>query len=110
MVVGCNQNPKQKKSLQTLIHTTGAIYKEGPVKGRMIDASFLYGDSAYHGIIQASDGNVYYVICSHHIDSSACMFKYSPESGEVTMIANLTEMLGENGSKVFPQGKVHSKI
>ena len=110
LFAGCNQDPEQKKSLKPLIHTAGAVYKEGPIKGKMIDAGFLYGDSAYHGITQASDGYVYYVICSHHIDSSACMFKYNTESGEVTMIANLTEMLGENGSKVFPQGKVHSKI
>ena len=51
-----------------------AVYKEGPVIGKMIDAGFLYGDSNYHAIIQASDGNVYYVICSHNTKSGAHMF------------------------------------
>ena len=59
-VAGCDQNPDQKPDSHTFIQTSGAVYKEGLVKGKMIDSGFLRDDSAYHGIIHASDGNVYY--------------------------------------------------
>lgn len=83
-------------------------YKQGPVTGKMIDAGFIYGDSNYHAIIQASDGNVYYVICSHNKKSGASMFRYDPRTEKVNMIADLTETVGENRTKTINQGKVHS--
>ena len=87
-----------------------AVYKDGPVIGRMIDAGFYYGDSNYHAICQASDGNVYYVICSHNKKSGARMFRCNPKSNEVTMIGDLTDVVGEDRTKVINQGKVHSDI
>jgi len=88
----------------------GVIYKEGPVLGKMIDAGFLYGDANYHAIIQASDGNIYYVICSHNKESGAHFFKYDPRTEAVCLIADLTEVLGEDRTKVINQGKVHSDL
>ncbi len=85
-----------------------AIYREGVVKGEMIEAGFYYGDSNYHAIIQASDGNVYYVICSHNRKSGARMFRYNPRTGKVDMIGDLTDIVGEDRTKVVNQGKVHS--
>lgn len=79
-----------------------------PVKGRMVDAGFYYGDSNYHAIIQASDGNVYYVICSHNKDAGARMFRYNPHTDKVTMIGDLTDVVGEDRKKGINQGKVHS--
>ena len=87
-----------------------AVYKDGPVMARMIDAEFLYGDSNYHAIIQASDRNVYYVICSHNKEAGARMFKYNPRTGDVTMIGDLTDVVGEDRTKVINQGKVHGDI
>jgi len=101
MNVGCAQHFKQAQ-------VPGAVYKEGPVIGKMVDAGFYYGDSNYHAVCQASDGNVYYVICSHNLKSNACMFRYNPKTSDVDMVGSFNEVLGEDGSKVFPQGKVHS--
>ena len=88
----------------------GAVYKDGPVKAVMKDAGFYYGDSTYHGIIEASDGNVYFFINSHFAESNVHMFKYDPSTDKVTMIADLNEVLGEDRTKMYPQGKVHSRI
>lgn len=82
-------------------------YRTGPVKGRMIDAGFLQGDSNYNAIIRASDGNVYYVLCSHNLESNACLFRYTPKTGEVKLVGNLNDVLGEDRKQVFSQGKVH---
>ena len=85
----------------------GAVYKKGPVTAKLIDAGFIYGDSNYHTIIQASDGNVYYVICSHNKKAGAQMFRYNPKIGDVKMIGDLTDVVGEDRTKVINQGKVH---
>ncbi len=88
----------------------GAVYKDGPFMGKMIDAGFLYGDSNYNGIIHASDGNVYYVICSHNKKSGAQLFRYNPRNGDVKMVGDLTDVVGDDRTKVINQGKVHSGI
>ena len=88
----------------------GAIYKDGPVVGKMIDNGFLYGDSNYHAIINASDGNVYYVICSHNKKSGSELFRYNPRTGAVDMVGDLTDIVGEDRTKVINQGKVHGDI
>jgi len=83
---------------------------EGPVIGEMIDAGFLYGDSNYNAIAYASDGNVYYVICSHNKKSSAQFFRYDPRTGSVDNLGDLTDIVGEDRTKVINQGKVHCDL
>ena len=109
LVIGCDQSTKQSRIIPPP-QVPGAVYKDGPLIASMKDAGFYYGDATYHGIIAASDGNVYYFICSHNINSSVHMFKYNPINDEVTMIADLNEVLGEDRTKMYPQGKVHSRI
>ncbi len=87
-----------------------AVYKDGPVRAKMIDAEFHYSDSNYHAICNASDGNVYYVICSHNKKSGAKMFKYDPRSGRNEEICDFTDYLGYDRTKVINQGKVHSDL
>ncbi len=106
----CGDTGTRVKNAPVNGREAGAVYMEGPVAGKMVDAGFLYADSNYHGIVSASDGNVYYVLCSHHLDSNACMYRYDPKSGEVKMIGNLNEVLGEDRGKVFSQGKVHCDL
>ncbi len=87
--------------------TPGVLYKPGPVMGKMVDDGFTYGDSNYNSIIQASDGNVYYVICSHNKNSGAYMFRYNPRTEQLDTIGDLTEIVGEDRTKTINQGKVH---
>lgn len=86
----------------------GVVYSQGTVTGKMIDAGFLYGDSNYNAIIQASDGNVYYVICSHNKKSGANLFRYNPRNEKTDMIADITLTVGEDRTKTVNQGKVHT--
>lgn len=90
--------------------TPGTVYSEGPVKAKMIDANFLYGDSHYNAIAYASDGNVYYVISSHNKKSGAYLFRYNPRTKKVENIGDLTKIAGEDRTKVMNQGKVHSDL
>ena len=85
-------------------------YKKGPVLGKMIDCNFPQGDSNYHAIIHASDGNVYYAICTHHRSSHVNLFRYNPRTGKVDTAADIGKALGEDGTKNIPQGKVHCDL
>ncbi len=71
------------------------------------DSGFAAGDDSYNAVTAASDGKIYYVICSHKIDTGAQMFSYDPATGKVAHLADLTEAAGEKGLKAIPQGKSH---
>lgn len=88
----------------------GTLYKNGPVRAKMIDGNFLYGDSNYNGIAYASDGNVYYVICSHNKKSGAQLFRYNPRLDKLDNVGDLTSVVGEDRTKVINQGKVHCDL
>ncbi|MHB9028191.1 MAG: hypothetical protein ACYC9O_05440 [Candidatus Latescibacterota bacterium] len=89
---------------------SGSVYREGPVQGKMVDAGFLYGETNYHAVQQASDGNVYYAINSHAHGQSASLFRYDPRSGEVKLLGSMNPATGEDGTKVFNQDKIHCDL
>lgn len=105
MFLSCSQYPNTEKDQRP-----AAVYKKGPVEAKMVDAGFLRGDASYHAVTQASNGYVYYVICSHKKNSSARMFRYNPKTERVKTIGILNDIVGEDPQKVFPQGKVHSDL
>ena len=90
--------------------TPATLYKDGPVSGRMIDTAFYPGDSNYHAIVHASDGFVYYAICTHERNTHVHLFRYDPKTGEATTVADIGEKFGEDPTVNIPQGKVHCDI
>jgi DNA-binding beta-propeller fold protein YncE len=74
---------------------------------RWHDSGFPEGDDNYNAVFAATDGKIYYVICSHKIDTGAQLFSYDPTSGKVVRLADLTEAVGEKGLGAVPQGKSH---
>lgn len=91
---------------------TDAARDQGPVPTGVLvakwhPAGFAEGDDSYNGLTAASDGKIYYVLCSHQIDVGAQMYSYDPATGRVSHIADLTAAVGEKGHKTVPQGKVH---
>ncbi len=88
----------------------GASYREGTLRGTLVDAEYYPADCNYHAIAQVSDGTVYYVLNSHNVNYGARMFRYDPKTGAVTMIGDLTDVLGYNRREVVNQGKVHCDL
>lgn len=86
------------------------IYREAPLIGRMIDCNFPQGDSNYHAIVHASDGFVYYAICTHNRDRHVNLFRYDPKTGRAETVADIGKILGEDGTKNIPQGKIHGDL
>jgi DNA-binding beta-propeller fold protein YncE len=79
----------------------------GVLAARWHDSGFAQSDDNYNAVTAASDGKIYYVLCSHKIDVGAQMFSYEPATGKVSHLADLTEAAGEKGLKAVPQGKSH---
>jgi hypothetical protein len=61
----------------------------------------------YNGMLAASDGRIYYVLCTESIDVGAHMFVYDPARDAARMLGDLTAACGEAGRKAIPQGKSH---
>lgn len=73
----------------------------------VIDSGFAQSRDTYNGLTCASNGLIYYVLCSNSIDRGAQMYSYNPGTKEVQHLGDLTEAAGEKDLKAVPQGKSH---
>ena len=74
---------------------------------RTFDSGFELAHQTYNGISAASDGRIYYVLCSESIDTGAQMYSYDPVADKIKHVGDLTEASGEKGTKAIVQGKSH---
>jgi len=77
------------------------------LKARSFDSGFALSHGTFNGMSFASDGKIYYVLCSDSIDTGAQMYSYNPATDQIRHIGDLTEASGEKGLKAIPQGKSH---
>ena len=99
-VVGCKTRGQQEARTAPLpseiIHT------------RFYDSGFRLADDNYNACFRASNGKVYYVLCSGSVETGAQMYALDPPTGKIEHVADLTEAAGEKGLHAVPQGKGHS--
>ncbi|MFN7919480.1 MAG: hypothetical protein U0Q16_05250 [Bryobacteraceae bacterium] len=74
---------------------------------KTFDSGFPEGHDTYNGMAAASDGCIYYVLCSALPDVAARMFRHDPGSGAVTCLGDLTSACGEAEQNRISQGKSH---
>ena len=74
---------------------------------RSFDSGFALSHATFNGMLAASDGRIYYVLCTDSIDTGAQMYSYDPATDKVRHLGDLTEASGEKGLKAIPQGKSH---
>lgn len=71
-------------------------------------SGFEHSGHSYNGLYSASDGKIYYVLCSEGlIDIAAQMYSFDPNTKKIEHLGDLTEMCGEKDMKVVAQGKSH---
>lgn len=99
-VVSC-QAPSPQKEVKT--DTSSRI-----LRAHFYDAGFPLADDNYNACFRASNGRVYYVLCSGSVDTGAQMYALDPATGKIAHVADLTEAAGEKGLHAVPQGKGHS--
>jgi len=71
------------------------------------NSGFEHAHDTYNGISSASDGKIYYVLCSQLIDVAGQMYTFDPKAGKTEFLGDLTEICGEKEMKVVAQGKSH---
>ena len=77
------------------------------LSARALDSGFELSNGTFNGMIAASDGKIYYVLCAASIDTGGQMFSYDPATDKIRHLGDLTEAAGEKGLKTVPQGKSH---
>jgi len=83
------------------------VSNERGLVARVFNSGFREAHDTYNALSMASDGNVYYALCSTSIDFGGKVFRYDPRTDKIIEIGDLTEMSGEKGLKTVPQGKSH---
>ncbi|MBR5175270.1 MAG: neutral/alkaline non-lysosomal ceramidase N-terminal domain-containing protein [Bacteroidales bacterium] len=82
-------------------------FKPGSLQGERIYSGFPDAHDTYNAISVASDGMVYYVLSSQRYDVGGQFCRYDPSSGNVEILADLSEAVGEKRKKFISQGKSH---
>jgi hypothetical protein len=99
--MSCNQTPPaapERPAISTPdAKITATIYNSG----------FENAHDTYNGISSASDGKIYYVLCSQLMDVAGQMYSFDPGSGIIEHLGDLSEICGEKDMKVVAQGKSH---
>ncbi len=73
-------------------------------------SGFELAHDTYNAITAASNGKVYYVLCSERHDAGGRMYAYDPETDQTEFVADLTEVCGEKDRKTIAQGKSHVRF
>lgn len=73
-------------------------------------SGFPLAHDTYNAITAASDGKIYYVLCSESYETGGQMYQYDPITDQTFFLADLTEICGEQNRKTIPQGKSHVRF
>ncbi|MEX0744279.1 MAG: hypothetical protein WD118_01645 [Phycisphaeraceae bacterium] len=77
-------------------------------RARLHESGFALSDSNFYSLSRASDGCIYYTLCSHDIDTHGQVYRHDPQRDIVEHLGDLGEIVGEAGTGTIPQGKSHS--
>lgn len=100
-------NPQKDKLQVGKDHRKIVQATEGGLRAIYFDSSFSLSHDTYNGIYAASNGLIYYVLCSESVDVGGKMYSFDPENKEIKFCGDLTEACGEKDKKAIPQGKSH---
>lgn len=89
------------------ISTPAVSTPDAKIIATVYNSGFEHAHDTYNGISSASDGKIYYVLCSQLMDIAGQMYSFDPKTGTIEHLGDLTEICGEKGMKVVAQGKSH---
>lgn len=89
-----------------------SVAKADQSKGKMMTAKsynsgFPTAHDSYNGISAASDGKIYYILCTQSLDVAGQMYSFDPKTAKIKHLGDLTEACGEKDLKAVAQGKSH---
>lgn len=92
----------QPKAEAPLVSTPDA-----KITATVYNSGFEHAHDTYNGLSSASDGKIYYVLCSTTMEEAGKMYVLDPKTNKTEFLGDLTEMCGEKDMKVVAQGKSH---
>jgi hypothetical protein len=102
MLSGCKQPVKPVVVEAPVVSTPDA-----KITATIYDSKFEHSHDTYNGMGAASDGKIYYVLCSELMDVAGQMYSLDPKTETIEHLADLSEICGEKDMKVVAQGKSH---
>ena len=99
--MGCKQAAKPEAE------TSAVSTPDAKLIATVYNSGFEHAHDTYNGISTASDGKIYYVLCSTLMDVAGQMYSFDPKTSKIEHLADLTEICGEKNMKVVAQGKSH---
>jgi hypothetical protein len=103
ILLGCKQAVKPGPVAEAPVVST----PDAKLTATIYDSKFEHSHDTYNGLSSASDGKIYYVLCSTTQDIAGQMYSLDPKTGTIEHLADLTEICGEKDLKVVAQGKSH---
>ncbi len=73
-------------------------------------SGFELAHDTYNAITAASNGKIYYVLCSESYETGGQMYAYDPATDQTEWVADLTDVCGEKEANAIPQGKSHVRF
>ena len=82
---------------------------EGPFLCAHLHAAGVeQADSHFYSAMLASDGCIYYTLCTHRYDKHGTMCRYDPSRNEVSVLWDFGQAFGETDTRTVSQGKSHA--
>src|ERR1035437_5356843 len=94
IIISCQQGSKQISETQSSRNPTGNLI------AKTYNSGFSLAHDTYNGLSAASDGKIYYVLCSQLIDIAGQMYSFDPKTGTIEHLGDLSEICGEQDMKV----------
>jgi hypothetical protein len=101
LIASCS--PPLKPEVESHIVST----PDARITATVYNSGFEHAHDTYNGISSASDGKIYYVLCSQLMTVAGQMYSFDPKTGTTEHLGDLTEICGEKDLKVVAQGKSH---
>jgi hypothetical protein len=99
VLTGCGNRP--------VTEAQAVAQPAGKLSARTLHSGFPLAHDTYNGMGCASDGKIYYVLCTDSLETGAQMYSYDPVADKIRHLGDLTEAAGEKGLEAIPQGKSH---
>ena len=96
--------------LALFVFVAGAASAQQHIQVELFDPGYLAGDSNYHSLTAASDGVIYFTVNTHHRICRSSSFVLIRMTGRFELVADITEVLGEDAQAQIPHGKVHTPL
>jgi hypothetical protein len=101
VMTGCRQ------AIKPVVEAPVDSTPDAKLVATVYNSGFKDAHDTYNGLSSASDGKIYYVLCSQLIDVAGQMFSFDPKTGTIEHLGDLSEICGEKDMKVVSQGKSH---